>query len=272
MSTYVPTTDPWTLFQAVAPYTQRMLLHSEDPGTGKTTAAVMLAEAKQGVCVKVDLTETMTVGDLLGNWTMKDGTMHWHDGAAVRAIRQAIAGVNVVLLVNELGNAGPDVHHAFYGLLEDPRGKAAFLTLASGETLPIPANLQIIATMNPDPKDVLTPAELQRFQVVIPIGSHVSPALLAALPSNMRSMVKDGRMAAREAFALIELTSKGCDPFMAVQAVMGDERAADYGDALAIALAGGDMPETSSDDSDDSDSDDSDEPEDEEDDGYDEEV
>jgi hypothetical protein len=177
----------------------------------------------------------MMASDLLGHWMPKGKEVVWHDGPVGYAIRRAGDGHKTVLVFNELDHAGPDAAHACYSLLET--GQAARFTLPNGEELTIPDNLIIVATMNPNPADVLPPPVLNRFQVVIDLGEHVSPMILDALPEAFRSMVSDGRMAAREAFSMLSLVSDGCDPYVAVQAVLGNERASDYGDALAIALS-----------------------------------
>src|SRR5262245_8402087 len=223
--------DPWALYLAVSPYVSRILLHSETPGTGKTTAGIMLAEAKQYDCTVITLTDAMVASDLVGHWMPRGSEFIWHDGPIVAAIRKG----RTVLVLNELDHAGPDVAHFLYALLDS--GKAATFTLPSGEILTIPQSLVVLGTMNPDPSTALSDATLNRFQVRIDIGSHVSPMILAALPENLASMVKDGRMAAREAFSLLQLTDAGCPTMVAVQAVLGFERGEDYSDALAIALS-----------------------------------
>jgi midasin (ATPase involved in ribosome maturation) len=225
--------NPWHLVLAVAPHVRRLLLRSETPGTGKTTAGILLAEAQQAECIVITMTDSMTASDLLGHWIPQGSEFVWHDGPMTRALRRRDA--RTVVVWNELGNAGPDVQHIAFALLEE--GKAAQFTLPNNEVLTVPAGLTIVATMNQDPTEVLPPAVLNRFEVSIDVGSHVSPMILEALPASLRSMVADGRMMAREAFSLVHLTGRGCDPFVAVQAVLGTERATDYGDALAIALA-----------------------------------
>jgi midasin (ATPase involved in ribosome maturation) len=222
---------------AVSHYVKRLLLHSEKPGTGKTMAGIMLAEATQADLTVLTMTDSTQASDLLGHWIPKGKEFVWHDGPVTRAIRRAISGKRSVLLVNEISNGGPDAMHVAYALLET--GKAARFTLPSGEVLEwSPENLIVIATMNPKPDESGLPAAvLDRFQVTIDIGDHVSPMILDALPTPLASMVGDGRMTAREAFSLVSLTKDGCDPYVAVQAVLGTERAADYQDALAVSLS-----------------------------------
>jgi len=230
--------NPWALFLAVSHYVKRLLLHSEKPGTGKTTASIMLADATQAERVVLEVHESDQASDLLGHWIPKgSGEWTWHDGPVTTAIRRAMKGIRSVLLLNELNNGGPDVQHVCYALLET--GKAATFTLPSGEVLSwSPDHLVVLATMNPKPEESgICAAVLNRFQVVLDIGEHVSPMILEALPPQLSSMVADGRMASREAFSLQELVKSGCNPMVAVQAVLGSDRARDYGDALAISLA-----------------------------------
>lgn len=232
-----PITNPWTLFLAVSHYVKRVLLHGVTPGTGKTTAGLALADAKQAESISITLTDGMMATDLLGTLLPSGpGQVKWHDGPVASAIRRAMHGLPTVLIMNEIDHAGPDAAHICYAVLE-ASGKSGSFTLSTGEVLSVTDNLIVVATMNPDPADVLPEPVLNRFQVVIDVGPHVSPMILEALPPHFRSMVADGRMAAREAFALISLTGAGCDPFVAVQAVLGTERMADFGDALAISLA-----------------------------------
>lgn len=224
--------DPWGVFLSVAAYVRRILLHSEAPGTGKTSAGRALAEARGYDYVAVTLAETTQVTDLLGHlMPVGPDEWAWHDGPIAAAIRRG----RTVIALNDLPNGGADVQHVCYSLLE--AGKNAVITLSNGEVLPIPNSVVIVASQNPKPEETLTPAVISRFQVVLDIGDNVSPMLLDALPDHLRSMVADHRMAAREAFALLDLVAEGCPPFAAVQAVLGTERARDYGDALAIALA-----------------------------------
>lgn len=231
-----PIADPWHLFLAVSHAVKRILLHSETPGTGKTTAGIALANAKQAEAVVITLTDGTLASDLLGHWMPAgNGEARWHDGAIGYAVKRAIAGHKVVLVMNELDHASPDAQHAAYSLLET--GEAAQFRLPNGETLTIPETLVIVCTMNPDPREVLPRPILNRFQVILDLGTHVSPMILDALPEVFRSMVADGRMAAREAFSMLSLVADGCDPYVAVQAVLGNDRAADYGDALALSLA-----------------------------------
>jgi dynein-related subfamily AAA family protein len=240
MTSSVPTpiSSGWGLYLAVASYVRRLCLHSETPGTGKTSAAMALAKAKNATCIVITMSDAQLASDLLGTWISRgNGVVVWNDGPVGHAIRLAQTGAWVVLLLNELDHAGPDALHAAYSLLEC--GEAGQFTLPSGEVLTIPETLIIVATLNPDPREVLPPAVVNRFEVIIDLGSEVSPMILEALPDSLRSVVADGRMGAREAFSLISLTEKGCDPYVAVQAVLGKERTADYGDALAIALASG---------------------------------
>jgi hypothetical protein len=234
--TFVPTTSKWALFLAIAHFAKRMILHSIVPGTGKSTAGLMLAEATDAECILIPCMDTLTMSDLLGFWMPTgQGKFLWHDGPAARAVRLASEGKRVVLVWDELNYGSPDAHQVAHAL--GNRGKSATFTLPNNEVFSIPENLVIIITQNPDPSETLTDALLSRFPVRIDIGSEVSPMILAALPTHLRSMVADGRLASREAFALVEMVDKGCDPFIAVQAILGDARTADYGDALAIALS-----------------------------------
>lgn len=228
--------NPWHLFLAVATFVRRILLHSETPGTGKTSAGLALAEARGAESVVITMTDGTTASDLLGHWIPTgNGNVAWHDGPVAYGIRRAVDGHDVVLILNEIDHAGPDASHAFYPLLEEK--KANVFTLPSGEVLSVPQNLTIVCTMNPKPEDVLTPAQINRFQVILDLGDKVSPMILDALPEAFRSMVSDGRMAAREAFSILSLVADGCDAYIAIQAVLGRERSADYADSLAIALA-----------------------------------
>jgi len=228
--------NPWHLFLAVASTVRRICLHGLRPGTGKTSAGITLANAKDAEVVCVTLTDGKTEADLLGTWLPAGpGKVVWHDAPIGYAIRRATGGTNVVLVINEIDRGGPEAKDVCYALLETD--VAANFTLPNGEKLTIPDSLTIVATCNPNPADVLPEPVVNRFQVIIDVGDHVSPMILDALPEAFRGMVSDGRMAAREAFAMLDMVTRGLDPYIAVQAVMGTERAADYADALAIALS-----------------------------------
>lgn len=233
---FTPIVSRWALFLAVSSFAKRMCLHSVMPGTGKSSAGVMLAAAKDAECITLTMTDSMTASDMLGCWMPQgNGNFVWHDAPVGRAIRRAASGLPTVLLINEAHNAGPDAIHTLYGVLD--QGKSAEFTLPNNETLRITDALTIIVTMNPEPKDVLPEAIVSRLGVMIDLKDEVSPMILEALPEHLRSMVADGRLASREAFTLVQLTQAGCDPFVAVQATLGEERTASYGDALAIALS-----------------------------------
>src|SRR5262245_5777067 len=60
--------NPWHLFLAIAAYVRRILLHSEKPGTGKTSAGIALALAKGAEAVCITLTDGMMASDMLGFW------------------------------------------------------------------------------------------------------------------------------------------------------------------------------------------------------------
>src|SRR4249920_1276449 len=105
----VPIENPWHLFLAVSPFVRRILVHGETAGTGKTTAGIALASAKDAEAVVVTMTDGMMASDLLGHWMPKgNGNIGWHDGPVGYAIRRCMAGHRTVLVMNELDHASPD--------------------------------------------------------------------------------------------------------------------------------------------------------------------
>lgn len=228
--------NPWHLFLAVAATVRRLCLHGMRPGTGKTTAGIALSNAQGAEVVCVTMTDGKTEADLLGCWLPAGpGKVTWHDAPIGYAIRRATDGTRVVLVLNEIDRGGPEAKDVCYALLECD--VAANFTLPNGEKLTIPDTLTIVATCNPDPKDVLPEPVVNRFQVIIDVADNVSPMILEALPDPFKAMVADGRMAAREAFAMLDMVTRGLDPYIAIQAVLGNERAENYADALALALS-----------------------------------
>src|SRR5262245_36575585 len=72
--------NPWHLFLAVASTVRRICLHGMRPGTGKTTAGITLANAKDAEVVCVTLTDGKQEADLLGTWLPAGpGKVMWHD-------------------------------------------------------------------------------------------------------------------------------------------------------------------------------------------------
>lgn len=143
---------------------KRTLLHGP-PGTGKST----WPERRFGDVERVALHEEMDPAELIGMWSLKEGTTEFLEGPAVRAMRNGVP-----LVLDEFDRVSPSINSLLHAILDDP--EIASLTLPSGEVVRPDAGYRVIATMNANPH-VLERPILDRMDIVLPCNEPHPDAL-----------------------------------------------------------------------------------------------
>lgn len=230
----------WAVIDAVIPVVERMLL-SGMPATGKTTAAIQEARAA-GIPVFVFTCagDSTPAFEARGTDCIRDASQVWRDGPMTAARRAALTHGRAMLIVDEIQNAAGDLLSFMLSVLATD--EAATLTLPTGEVLPYASGLQVIATMNGDPTELLNEAILSRFPIRLTVDT-TSPKAIAALPADLQAHAKatcdlpepDRRIDVRAWSAFARLREK-LDATIAAQAVWG-ARAHLVLDSIAMASA-----------------------------------
>lgn len=132
--------------------------------SAKTSVALYLAALLGQPVVRVNLHGHTDTGELVGRYVpAEQGGFRWHDGLAVRAMREGYW-----LLLDELNLAEPEVVERLDSALE--RHPSLTLTEHDGEHIAGPGvhpRFRVIATMNPSThagRQPLSPALLDRFR------------------------------------------------------------------------------------------------------------
>lgn len=228
--------DLWDLYDALLEAGCTRMLNYGPPGTGKSYNACAWAAKRGYEALTVTLTEQTPMSELRGHFILKGSEYAWHDGVVSRAWRLSQTGVGVVLVFNEINEAGPDVETFLHNALDDP--EFARIDLPTGDTLrPAKGHVINIATMNGEP-NTLREALRDRFPVKLNIVD-VHPAALAALPEDVRTLAAHmtkqpgaKRLSIRPFVAFAELRQR-MPALHAAQAVFG-EAAHDVIAALAM--------------------------------------
>jgi MoxR-like ATPase len=228
--------DLWDLYDALLEAGCPRMLNYGPPGTGKSYNACAWAAKRGFEALTVTLTEQTPMSELRGHFILKGSEYAWHDGIVSRAWRLSQTGVGVVLVFNEINEAGPDVETFLHNALDDP--EFARIDLPTGDTLrPAKGKIVKIATMNGEP-NTLREALRDRFPVKLNI-MDVHPQALAALPDDVRALASHmtkqtgaKRLSIRPFVAFAELRER-MPALHAAQAVFG-EAAHDIVAALAM--------------------------------------
>lgn len=111
-----------------------------EAGCGKSESVRYLASLVGAPLVVVECTGELRVHDLLGMYTLRDGSIRWADGAVARALR-----LGAWLLLDEVSMAPASVLAALHGVLT-----GAPLHLPTGEVLAreVGSGFQVWATSN----------------------------------------------------------------------------------------------------------------------------
>jgi MoxR-like ATPase len=215
------------------------MLNYGPPGTGKSYNACAWAVKRGMEALTVTLTEQTPMSELRGHFILKGSEYAWHDGIVSRAWRMSQSGQGVVIVFNEINEAGPDVETFLHNALDDP--EFARIDLPTGDVLrPKKGEVINIATMNGEP-NTLREALRDRFPVKLHI-TDVHPAALAALPDDVRVLAQHmttqpgaKRLSIRPFVAFAELR-RTMPTLHAAQAVFG-EAAHDIVAALAMSAS-----------------------------------
>ena len=120
--------------------------------TGKTRLAHDLLKTEW-----VTTHQAQPIDDLIGGWTLRDGSTVWADGPAVRALRNG-----TILQADEFDQFSMECKTAWYSLLGSPAG----ITLPTGERVEAAPGYGVVATMNPNPS-ILPEPIFNRFDVIL---------------------------------------------------------------------------------------------------------
>ena len=169
----------WSLVEAAAPHTRRILLYGP-PGTGKSYLARQAGLDGREV-YPVSIHSDLPAAELRGHFIpTQDGGMKWMDGPATTAWRNGGR-----LILDEIDHAGDDALSFLLGILDD--APTARLVLGTtGEVITPHDRFQVVATMNGEPDD-LPPALADRFPVSVRVEAP-HPNAIASLPDDLRPM------------------------------------------------------------------------------------
>lgn len=141
-----------------------------EAGTGKTALVDFIAASTSRPFTRIAHHASNEVGDLIGQYTMKNGTVEWQDGAFTRAIR---IPYNVILLDEPTQNA--QACQMYQTVLDE-----GYLTIeATSEVVHVAEGVQIVAADNTaghgddtgryDGTAPVNTAFLDRFDEIIPM-------------------------------------------------------------------------------------------------------
>lgn len=173
--------EEWPLYEKRLKKDDRVGVYGASD-TGKTYMAEHLHLDDREVFV-VTLTPDTPAAELRGHWIPKGSDFEFMYGPGAKAI---LAEKGARLVINELGNAGPDVMSYLY--VQTDSFESIQLTLPNGEMLqPKSVKYQVVVTMNSNPRE-LPDAMMNRFrwQEI----KTINPAALLCIPEDLREPAK----------------------------------------------------------------------------------
>lgn len=201
------------------------------PGIGKTYVAYHKGQIERGVYA-LTLTPEMPASELRGHYLPKGSAFDWHDGPALRAMREGAR-----LVINEIRHASDDVLAFLYPILEFP--ETARVTLPSGETVTPAPGFHVIVTDNAPP-DELPPALRDRFDAVLEI-QEPHPEALERLSPTLREVARrsfaleDERRISLRGWLVLDRLRERLGLGEACLVVFGAERGSQIHDAVVLA-------------------------------------
>jgi MoxR-like ATPase len=212
------------------------LLLTGPAGTGKTSwAGFALGDVE-----RITLHSQMPPEDLIGSLGLvgKAGATEtvWHDGPAVRAMRNGMP-----LVIDEIDQCSPDLRCALHAICDD--WSVASITLPTCEVVRPNRGFCVVATTNADPATFPAPL-MSRFDLVIHCAAPAS-GVLDKLPAGWRDILSRSYarqdsaawtqpVSVRSVLALQRL-SRVIPLGEAAELVFGEEQGAELADAFAIA-------------------------------------
>lgn len=171
--------DKWGLVKLVLREARRVLLWGR-PATGKTHTACVSQAGERIYYVQV--TEETPCAELRGCYVPQGDRFAWQDGPIVAAMRVALTGQPVRLVVDEIDRASQDTATFLLGVCAVP----ARCSLPTGEVLTLAADIpfHVVGTTN-QPPTALMAALASRFPVVVECAT-THPDALASLPDDLR--------------------------------------------------------------------------------------
>ncbi len=126
---------------AVAYVTDSVCALWGDAGTGKTTAIEHIARITRQPFARISIKWATQVDDLIGRWTLRDGSMEWLDGRLTRAWR-----AGYVVCIDEPNTGKDEVWQA----LREPfdGGRTLVLDEKDGERIPRHPQTRVFTAMN----------------------------------------------------------------------------------------------------------------------------
>ncbi len=148
------TTSAWLLAELAVAKLSRVFLWGP-PGVGKSFLALKAGKSP----VQLNLSEDLTVQELMGHWVPARAEWRFHFGPVSRALRDGS-----ILILNEISRASGSVQDFLLGVL-DSRDVSS-LALPNGEVLKPARGFKAVGTSNTNP-DQLDPALRSRFEAEI---------------------------------------------------------------------------------------------------------
>ncbi len=152
------TASAWQLAELAIAQLSRIFLWGP-PGVGKSFLAFNAGKAP----VQVNLSEDLTVQELMGHWVPGPVEWRFHLGPILRAFKEGS-----ILILNEISRASGSVQDFLLGVL-DSRDVASF-ALPNGDRLTPDGGFKVVGTSNSNP-DQLDPALRSRFEAEIHLAT-----------------------------------------------------------------------------------------------------
>lgn len=173
------------------------LLIEDIPGVGKTTLALSMAGALGLDFVRIQMTNDLLPGDVLGvsMFDPRINEFRFHPGPIFHSI----------VLADEINRASPRTQSA---LLEAMAEKQVS---ADGQTYPLPDNFLVIATQNPQEEHGVNPlpdSQMDRFMMSITLGYPGPESEKTMLTSGLADLDFDAVVSSQEIGSLRKFCKK----------------------------------------------------------------
>lgn len=201
-----------------------ILLFGRQPGTGKTSWPLIVAEELGIPVFACNATEESTAAEPRGHF-IHMGNEGFRFILGQNTLAMTTPGL---FLINEIDHSSPDLMSYWHAALDDPDRAMVPLPDGKGTIIRPAEGYRVVATMNGDLSDLPEPIR-DRFQIKLHI-TEANPAAIEALPPEYRGLVKKGKKdptkvdpdySLRTPFALMR-AAKTMGELAAVQAIYGN--------------------------------------------------